>query len=168
MRRIYFLAPNIETTHKIVDELRIEGIEDRHIHVLANRDTPLEDMPDASVFDKTDFIPAVERAAALGAATGLLAGLVALRFVGFAIAGGPVLGILLYGATVVAMMNGLLGLQVGHSKVNDYADAIERGELLVLIDVPEERIEAIRQSVTKHHPKVEFEGIEPLLPPHYF
>jgi hypothetical protein len=30
MRRIYFLAPNIETTHKIVDELRAEGIEGEH------------------------------------------------------------------------------------------------------------------------------------------
>ncbi|OAI15027.1 hypothetical protein A1359_09955 [Methylomonas lenta] len=167
MRRIYFLTPNIETTHKIVDQLHIVGIEDRHIHVLANRDTPLEDMPEASIFQKTDFIPAVERATALGAATGLLAGLVALRLAGFAIAGGPVLGILLYGATIAAMMNGLFGLQVGNSRVNEYADAIERGELLVLIDVPKERIEAIRQLVTKHHPSVEFEGIEPQLPPNY-
>jgi hypothetical protein len=42
MRRIYFLSPDIETTHKIVDELRLEGIEDRHIHILAKRDTPLD------------------------------------------------------------------------------------------------------------------------------
>ena len=41
MRRIYFLAPNIKTTHAIVEELRNEGIEDRHIHILAKRDTPL-------------------------------------------------------------------------------------------------------------------------------
>ncbi|MDP2097767.1 MAG: hypothetical protein U1D70_00140 [Methylobacter sp.] len=94
MRRIYFLAPNIETTHKIVDELRAEGIEDRYLHILAKRDTPLEDMPEATEFQKTDFIPAMERGAALGATTGLLAGLVGLRFAGFAIAGGPVLGIL--------------------------------------------------------------------------
>jgi hypothetical protein len=70
MRRIYFLAPDIETTHKIVDELRTEGIEDRHMYILAKRDTPLEDMPEASEFQKTDFIPATERGAALGAATG--------------------------------------------------------------------------------------------------
>jgi hypothetical protein len=50
MRRIYFLVPNIETTHKIVDELRSEGIEDRHMHVLAKRDTPLTDLPEASEF----------------------------------------------------------------------------------------------------------------------
>jgi hypothetical protein len=168
MRRIYFLAPDIETTHKIVDELRAEGIEDRYIHVLAKRDTPLEDMPEAGVLEKTDFIPAVERGAALGATTGLLAGLVGLRFAGFAIAGGPVLGVLVFGATIGAMMSGLSGLQVGNSRVRDYADAIERGEFLVMIDIAKERIDAIRQLITKHHPSAEFEGIEPLLPPNYF
>ena len=56
MRRIYFLAPNIEVTQKIVDELRTDGIEDRHLHVLAKRDTPLEDLPEATEFQKTDFI----------------------------------------------------------------------------------------------------------------
>lgn len=168
MRRIYFLAPNIETTHKIVDELRAEGIEDRHMHILAKRDMPLEGMPEASVFEKTDFIPALERGAALGATTGLLAGLVGLRFAGFAIAGGPILGILFFGATIGTMMSGLAGLQVGNSRVKEYADAIERGELLVMVDIPKERIDAMSQLIIRHHPSAQFEGIEPLLPPSYF
>lgn len=167
MRRIYFLVPNIETTHKIVDELRAEGIEDRHMHILAKRDTPLEDLPEASEFQKTDFIPALERGAALGGTTGVLAGLVALRFAGFAIAGGPILGILFFGATIGAIMSGLAGLQVGNSRVKDYEDAIERGELLVMVDIPKDRIEAISQLITRHHPTAHFEGIEPLLPPTY-
>lgn len=168
MRRIYFLVPNIDVTHKIVDELRREQVEDRHIHILAKRDTPLGDMPEASVFEKTDFIPALERGAALGATTGLLAGLAGLRFAGFAIAGGPVLGILFAGATIGAMMSGLAGLQVGNSRVKEFADAIERGEFLVMIDIAKDRIETMRQLISKHHPSAEFEGIEPLLPPNYF
>lgn len=167
MRRIYFLAPNIETTHKIVDELRSNSIEDRHMHILAKRDTPLEDMPEASEFQKTDFIPALERGAALGGTTGVLAGLIGLRFAGFAIAGGPILGILFFGATIGAIMSGLAGLQVGNSRVKEYEEAIERGELLVMVDIPKERIEAIRQLIIKHHPTAQFEGIEPLLPPSY-
>jgi hypothetical protein len=42
MRRIYFLVSDIETTHKIVDELRGQNMEDRHIHILAKRDEPHE------------------------------------------------------------------------------------------------------------------------------
>lgn len=167
MRRIYFLAPNIGTAHKLVDELRMEGIEDRHLHILAKRDTPLEDMPEASVFQKTDFIAAMERGAALGGSTGLLAGLIGLRFAGFAIAGGPVLGILFYGATIGTIMSGLAGLQVGNSRVKQYEDAIEKGGLLVMVDIPKERIDAISKLIIKHHPAAKFEGIEPLLPPPY-
>jgi len=167
MRRIYFLAPDIKIAHLVVDELRTEGITDRNLHILAKRDTPLGDLPEASELQKTDFIPALERGAALGATTGLLAGLVGLRFAGFAIAGGPVLGILFYGATIGMMMSGLAGLGVGNSKVKKYVEAIERGEILVMVDIPKDRIETISQLITKHHPSAQFEGIEPLLPPNY-
>ena len=167
MRRIYFLAPDIKITHKIVDELRSKGIEDRHIHILAKRDTPLEDMPEASVFEKTDFIPALERGAVLGASTGLLAGLVALRFAGFAIAGGPVLGIVFFGATIGTIASGLAGLQTGNSRVKQYEDAIEQGGLLVMVDISKQRIDEISKSIVKHHPTAEFGGIEPILPPAY-
>jgi hypothetical protein len=168
VKRIYFLVPNIEITHKIVDELHTVGVEDSHIHVLAKRNTPLENLPEASEFQKTDFIAAVERGVALGATTGLLAGLVGLRFAGFAIAGGSILGILLYSATIGAMMSGLAGLQVGNSKVKKYEEAIEGGELLVMVDISKEQIDPVSQLITQHLPSVKFEGVEPLLPPNYF
>ncbi|MGZ8175866.1 MULTISPECIES: DUF1269 domain-containing protein [Methylobacter] len=167
MRRIYFLVPNIAITHKIVEELQVEGIEDRHIHILAKRDTPLEGLPEAGISIKTDFLPAVERGVALGGSTGLLAGLIGLRFAGFAIAGGPLLGIIMAGATIGSLMGGLAGMNSGNSRLRQFEEAIERGELLVLIDTPKDRIEAIRKLVIKHHPEAEFEGIEPILPPSY-
>lgn len=167
MKRIYFLAPDLKTTHLVVDELRNKDIEDRYIHVLAARDTPLEDIPEASLLEKTDFLPAVERGAALGASTGLIAGLVALRAAGFAIAGGPILGILFFGASIGSIASGLIGLQIGNSKLKKYEEAIENGELLVIIDIPKDRIEEISKIIVKHHPTVEFEGIESALPPPY-
>lgn len=52
MRRIYFLAPDIAITKKIVDDLLLARVEERHIHVLAKRGTPLEDLPEASLLQK--------------------------------------------------------------------------------------------------------------------
>lgn len=167
MRRIYFLVPDSQTAHKIVAELRGEGIEDRHVHVLAKRGTPLDEMREATVFDKTDFLPALERGAALGGATGLLFGLAALRFAGFVIAGGTILGVLFTGATIGSLMGGLAGLQMGNSRLKQFEEAIERGEFLILVDIPKERIEEISKIIIKHHPNAEFEGIEPILPPSY-
>ncbi len=167
MRRVYFLVPNIAITHKIVAELQAAGIDDHHIHILAKRDTPLEGLPEAGVSIKTDFLPAVERGLALGGTTGLVAGLIGLRFAGFAIAGGPLLGIIMAGATIGSLMSGLMGMNSGNTRLKQFEEAIEQGELLVLVDIPRERIETIRKLVIRHHPEAEFEGIEPILPPSY-
>lgn len=64
-------------------------------------------------------------------------------------------------------MSGLAGLEVENSRVKQYADAIEHGQLLVMVDIPKERIDAISQLIIKHHSSAQFEGIEPLLPPNY-
>ncbi len=45
MRRLYFLLPNLDVTHKVVDELLLARIEERHIHVIAKEGTPLQDLP---------------------------------------------------------------------------------------------------------------------------
>jgi hypothetical protein len=45
MRRIYFLVPDISTTKRIVDELLLSRIGEKHIHVVAKRGTELEDLP---------------------------------------------------------------------------------------------------------------------------
>jgi alanine dehydrogenase len=107
----------------------------------------------------------VERGIVLGGTTGLLAGLVGLRFAGFAIAGGSVLGILMASATIASLAAGLIGMSLGNSRLKKFEEEIEQGKLLVLLDVPKEQIENIRRLVIKHHPEAEFEGIEPILPP---
>jgi len=64
-------------------------------------------------------------------------------------------------------MGGLAGMNSGNSRLRQFEQAIEQGELLVLVDIPRDRIDAIRQLITKHHPEAEFEGIEPIMPPSY-
>ena len=66
MKRIYFLVPTVEIAKTIVDELLLARIEERHIHILAKHGTPLEDLPEASLLQKSDFIPAMERGLAVG------------------------------------------------------------------------------------------------------
>lgn len=104
MRRIYFLAPDIETTKRIVNELLLARIEERHIHIIAKPGTPLEDLPEANLLQKSDFIPAVEQGVAIGGATGILAGLVAIALPATApvIAGGVLLASSLAGVGVGA------------------------------------------------------------------
>lgn len=162
MRRIYFLVPNIETTKNIVDELLLARIEERHIHVLAKRGTPLEDLPEATFLQKTDFIPALEQGLALGGATGLLAGLVAISLpTGLVLGGGALFAITLAGAGVGALMSSMVGSSIGNRRIEQFQEAMERGEFLLMVDVPRDRVEEIETIIKKHHPEAECEGTDP-------
>src|SRR3990167_3525422 len=112
MKRLYFLVPGVKSARKIVDELLVARIEERHIHVLAKRGTPMEDLPEASLLQKSDFIPAVQRGLALGGGVGTIAGLVAISLppAGPVIAGGIILASALAGAGVGAWLGGMVGM----------------------------------------------------------
>lgn len=166
MKRIYFLVPNIEITKKVVNDLLLARVEERHIHVLAKRGTPLEDLPEATFLQKTDFIPALEQGLTLGGLTGILASLVAIALpTGLILGGGAVLGISLAGAGVGALLSSMVGISIGDRRIQKFQEAIEKGGLLMMIDVPRLRVEEIEQIVKKHHPDAECEGTEPTIPP---
>ena len=103
MKRIYFLVPNIKIAKKVVHDLLLARVEERHIHVLARTGTPLENLPEATFLQKSDFIPALEQGLVLGGLTGILAGVVAVALpTGLVLGGGAVLAISLAGAGVGA------------------------------------------------------------------
>ena len=166
MRRIYFLVPDVPTARKIVDELLLARLEDRNLYVLAKSGTQLEDLPEAGVMEKSDLIPAAERGVALGGASGLLAGLVAIALPGAGpvVAGGALLGTMLAGAGVGAWAGSMIGINADNSRLKRFEDAIESGEVLVMADVPKERVEEIEQLVKRHLPDAEVEGTEPTIP----
>lgn len=166
MRRIYFLVPDLVTTKRIVDELLLARIAERHIHVIAKRGTELEDLPEANLLQKSDFIPAVERGLALGGTAGALAGLVAIALppASTVIAGGILLGSTLAGAGVGAWAGSLIGVSTASSRIKKFEEAIEAGQLLVLADVPKNRVDDIEARIKEHLPTVEIEGTEPIIP----
>ncbi|MGD2118663.1 MAG: DUF1269 domain-containing protein [Chromatiales bacterium] len=164
MRRLYFLLPNVEIAQKVVNELLLSHVPEKHLHVIAASDVDLGELPEASLLQKSDFIPAMERGVAVGGATGILAGLAALAFPGVVIAGGAVLATGILGAGMGAWLGGMIGMDVENTHVQQFQDAIEKGQLLVLVDVPKERVEEIQQQVVKHYPDAGFEGTEPTIP----
>ncbi|HNP50874.1 MAG TPA: DUF1269 domain-containing protein, partial [Nitrosomonas nitrosa] len=154
MRRIYFLVPDITATKRIVNELLLARIEEKHIHVIAKRGTPLEDLPEASLLQKSDFVPAVQQGLALGGSTGVLAGLVAVALppASTVVAGGILLASALAGAGVGAWVSGLVGMSIGNRRIKEFEDAIEAGHFLVLADVSADRVEEIEEPVKQHLP----------------
>ena len=164
MRRLYFLLPNTEVAQNVVNELLLSHVPEKHLHVIANPDVDLGNLPEASLLQKSDFIPAMERGVAVGGATGLLAGLVALALPGVVIAGGAILATGMLGVGMGAWLGGMIGMDVENTQVKQFQEAIQQGQLLVLVDVPKDRVEEIQQQVMKHYPDAGFKGTEPTIP----
>ena len=164
MRRLYFLLPDLAMTHTVVDELLLARIEERHIHIIAKEGTQLGDLPEASLVQKSDFVPAMERGVAMGGATGVVAGLAALAFPGVVIGGGALLAMGLAGAGLGAWMGGMIGMDVDNSHIKQFEGAVQSGAILVLVDVPKDQVNRIQDLIKKHHPEVDFEGTEPTIP----
>ncbi|RDK03250.1 DUF1269 domain-containing protein [Paraburkholderia lacunae] len=166
MRRLYFLLPHAQSAKAIANELLLERIEWRHIHVIARHDVPLEHLPEATLTQRTDLLPALARGTAAGGCVGMLAGLVAMVFppAGLTIAGGALVAITLCGAGFGAWVAPMIGVDVPNTRLKPFEEAIARGELLMLVDVPTDRVEEIEQLVKLHHAEADIKGADPTIP----
>lgn len=166
MRRLYFLVPDTTIAKAIVDELLRSRITWHHIHVLANHDVTLEQLPEASLLQSSDVVHALERGVALGGATGAFLGLVALVFppAGLTIAGGAVVAVTLAGAGFGAWTASMIGVDEPNTRLARFRDAIRDGQLLLMADVPASREQEIEQLVAQHFPQADPRGAEPTTP----
>ena len=168
MRRLYFLVPDVTSASSIVDELLLARVEERRIHIAARDHHPLQEanLPESNLLQESDFIPAVEKGLAVGGGTGIIAGLVAMTFppAGLIVGGGAVLGLGLLGAGFGAWVSGMIGVNVENTQLKEFEQALDKGQLLLMVDVPVARIDEITELVKKHHPEAEVNGTEPTLP----
>lgn len=166
MRRIYFLVPSVASARQIVDELLVARIDQHRIHVVAREDTPLEDLPAAGIAQTSDLVPSLQRGTAAGGVGGVLAGLLAVTFppAGLALGGGALLGLTLFGAGFGAWMASMVGIGLPSSRIARYEEAIENGQLLMMIDVQPAHVEEVEALVLRHHPEAELEGLDPNIP----
>ena len=166
MRRLYFLVPDVELASTIVDALLVARVPEPRIHIVAREGTSLGNLPEAGLAQKSDLIPAIERGIGLGGATGTLAGLVVIAIPGAAVisAGALVLGLALAGGTAGAWISSMIGVSVRSPRLKPFEEAIARGELLMMVDVPKDRVTEIERAVCAVHPLARPEGVEPDIP----
>ncbi|MCR9186095.1 MAG: general stress protein [Halieaceae bacterium] len=165
MERLCFLSPDLNHARQVVNDLKVAGVTDKHIYVLAKHDVDVEGLPDAGP-DFDDFMPAYKRGLELGGTAGLLVGLAALAFPpsGIVVGGGLVLLVGLWGAGVGGVLTGIVGGSFSNSKLQSFEAAIDEGKLLIMADVPKNDVERFERIIKKLDPEVEVEGIEPAAP----
>lgn len=58
----------------------------------------------------------------------------------------------------------MIGVDVPNTRLGQFEDAIDNGELLMMVDVKKDRAEEIGQLVKSHHPEADVEGTDPTIP----
>ena len=157
MRRVYVLMPDPTSCQAVVDELEEAGVSEHHLHVVASLARNLGHLPEATVWQKTELGHGIEWGIGLGGVAGLLGGLLAVAFppAGLVLGGGALLGGTVAGAGVGAAVSALIGSQEHSHELDDFQSEIEKGRVLLMVDVPRKQVEDIKDMILKHHPEAE-------------
>ena len=77
-RRLYFMLPDTESAHAMMNDLLLARVNSNRIHFLAKPGVEIGDLPAASIVERTDFLEGWEIGTLLGGLLGLVAGLMAV------------------------------------------------------------------------------------------
>lgn len=165
-RRLYFVLPDLGSAVRTGNDLLLARIEDRYMHFLAKRGTSLGELREANVFQKSDLRHSMQIGFMLGGCAGFLAGIyiyltppegTTLQLVTILIA-------TVVGAVFGAWAATMIGISTPNTALKRFEAAIGEGRVLLMVDVPKDRVEEIQELVHRSHPEASDHGLEPTMP----
>lgn len=158
MRRLYYIADDLPTTRAISETLHEEGVTDWNFHVVAKDEDGLyrHHIHSATPIQQLDIVHTGERFAMVGAAVGLLAGLIAYYSAALPLL--SVFAITLVAALFGAWLGGMVGLSRENYKLEPFHEEIEAGRYLIMVDVHKESKARVREIMNMGFPRVRFCG----------
>lgn len=165
-RRLYFLLPDVGSAKQVMRKMLLAGIEERHMHFLAKRGTPLPDLPEANVLQKTDIVHGAQLGAMIGGVSGIIGGILMVVFPtdGVTLKLVTILIAALLGAFFGTWFASLAGSAVPNTHLKAFHREIENGKVLMMIDAPLGKVEAITDLINSCHPEIIDGGIDPTIP----
>jgi hypothetical protein len=163
MKCLYYVAPELESTSQVSDDLHDVGIDDFFVHVIAKDESGLKKrhIHSANYLETLDVV----RDGFLGAALGLFAGVVGCvlldQFGPFPNIPWFVFVALCAVATLFgAWEGGLIGVEKENRKLARFHDDIEAGKFLILIYARKDQEAAVRHMMKTRHTEAEFAGLD--------
>jgi hypothetical protein len=154
-RRLYFVLPDVESAKRTADDLLLARVDDRHMRFLARRGTSLEPLHEAGYLDKTDMVHGAAVGLAVGAVLGALVGALVVAYPpeGTSPKLVAVLVGMLLGAPLCAWMASMAGAAVPNSRLRRFDADMEAGRVLLMLDVPVDRVDELTELVVSRHPE---------------
>ena len=166
-RRIYWLIPDTASAREAVNDLLLARVPVQHIHCAGREGMNLSGLHPANVLQTTDVIYAAEAGLLIGGTIGVAAGvLVAMYYpIGIDSMQWGVVGILgVLGGLFGAWSSSMIGISVPSHRLKRFEAAIEEGQILLMVDVPNLQVKEIEALLRESHPEARFEGEDPDTP----
>lgn len=165
-RRLYFILPDVKTARLVHNELLLAKIPESHMHVIAKDEDIPDDLPGASLLQKSDVIHAIQTGLPIGGGVGIVMGALAIvaEWVSPGYEGVVLMATVLAGVFIGTWSSTMIGVDVPNSRHKAFVQDIERGKLLYIVDVPVLKVDEVSAMVASHHPEADMRGIEPNIP----
>ncbi len=150
-RRLYFLFPDAAHASTTANELETQGIPTHCLHAVQKTTHPDPELPEASEHQHQDFAGRVERIVwdanlAIFALATLL--LVALLWQGaYGWASIPLL------IMALSFFGGERFTRLPDVHMREFREALQHGEVLLMVDVPRQQVAEVEHQVTRRHPE---------------
>jgi hypothetical protein len=164
MKCLYYLAPTLESTHGISDDLHDVGVKDFFVHVISRDEAGLrqQHVHSSNYLETLDVV----RDGVIGAVVGFCAGLLGIwlieRFDPFDVEVPALVYFALVGVATMfgAWEGGLIGIGGENRKLAKFHDDIEAGKFLVLIYAFKEQEQAVTRMMRERHAEAELAGVD--------
>ncbi len=159
MKCIYYLAPTLDSTHTISDDLHAVGVKDWYLRVISKDEAGLkkERIHSSNYIETLDFVSS----GLTGAFGGFAIGVIGALILAVLQPSGPNLPGIVYAAVVVfatlfgAWEGGLIGVATENRKLTPFHDDIEAGKYLFLIYARKGKGKVINAMMREKHPESE-------------
>lgn len=166
-RRIYWLLPDLASARRTMDDLLLARISEPHIHFVAAEGADMSGLHSANLLQTSDVVRSAQAGLVIGGAAGAVLGAVVALF--FPIVGdtpewGMIAVLAIFGAGFGAWASSMIGVSTPSNRLKRFRSAIEQGQILLMVDVPNSRVDDIEARLHALHPEAHLEGVEPNIP----
>ena len=152
MERLYITFPDLIHTQRAVNSLLLKRVDIQHLGVIAKEGAPLGDLPQAPLSVRSDIRHSLIIGVLIGGLLGVGAGLFLHSQLNIGLTGYMILTTLI-GAVFGAWAASMIGMIAPNSELLPFSADIEKGKLLLIVDVPIARVDEIKAIMGTRHPE---------------
>jgi hypothetical protein len=164
MKCLYYLAPTLDSTQRVADDLHEVGVNDFFLHVISRDEAGLkkQHIHSSNYLETLDVV----RDGIIGAVAGFGVGLLGVWLIdrfdpfGVEVPTWVYVAIVFVATMFGAWEGGLIGIGFENRKLARFHDDIEAGRFLILIYVLKGQEEAVRRMMGERHPEAQLAAVD--------